>query len=474
MDPNELANNPGDYEGFDGNPWNGLFVRSQVQIALDTPEATGIRMTPHDVEHAFGRKVLSTIMDEGSYPLVEASDRPAVTLATQREHLRLSIDDIAREAALSRNEVVDAERPGKLTPIRILDRLCQKLALNENRVGKVGAQAAPALLTRRLGALLRSEQSTAILTPPVVIRLAEAAWIIARQVELERRVGAPVESALTKVHPVPIEPGPAYRQGYDLARRTRALLQLDDEEPIPSMRALLGEQVGIPLLTLDLGQRIAGATLANETHRGIVVNASGPTENPWVRRITAAHELCHYLWDPAIALDALKVDADETVSFSNRVIEPVEQRANAFAVEFLAPQKGLKRLAERAKDRHEALTEIACHFGISAQAASYHLHNAYLTRSELFGDGYPSVRPDEYWFANEDFDLAFFPIERVPFARRGRFAYLVARAVKRGIMSADSGAVLLSISQSEFERGLDSVLDLGSSQDTSPAPGPTP
>ena len=205
-----------------------------------------------------------------------------------------------------------------------------------------------------------------------------------------------------------------------------------------------------------------------------MVNASGPTENPWVRRITAAHELCHYLWDPALALDALKVDADDTVSFSNRLVDPVEQRANAFAVEFLAPQKGLKRLAALAKDRNEALTEIACHYGISAQAASYHLQNAHLTRSELFGEGYPLVRPDEYWFINEDSDLDFFPIERVPYAKRGRFAYLVARAAKRGIISTDSAAVLLSVSQSEFERGLNAVLNLGNGQDISPAPGPAP
>jgi Zn-dependent peptidase ImmA (M78 family) len=354
-----------------------------------------------------------------------------------------------------------------LTPVRLLERLSQTLALDENLIGLAarGSGTSDALSTRLRTMLDRTERSTGTLTPSTVARLAEAAWVISRQVELESRLGVSADSALAQIKPVPVEPGPSYRQGYALAQETRRVLGLGDEEPIESMRALLGEKVGIPLLTVELGQRVAGATLANGARRGIVVNASRPTKNPWIRRITAAHELCHYLWDPDTDLAALRVDTTDTVDFGTKPTDLVEQRANAFAVEFLAPQKGLRRLAANAASRDEALEAISGHFGISARAASYHLQNAHLTRRELFGEGYPAIQPEDKWRAEEDFDLDWFPIKSVAYARRGRFANLVALAVERGRITADSGAVLLAVPLEEFKRGLKSILGLGKRAD---------
>jgi len=466
LDPAELVANAGSYQDLDGNPWNGLFVRSQVQIALDSAAATGHRMNPFEVADIFGRGVLSTIMDEGAYPIVEAPDQPARTLTEQRDRLGLTIDEVARAAGLDKDVIVGAETPGTLTPVRLLERLSQNLALDENLIGLARGSGTSIALSTRLKTMLdRTGRANATLTPATVARLAEAAWVIARQVDLESRLGFSADSVLARIQPVPVEPGPGYRQGYDLARETRRVLGLGDEEPIESMRALLGEKVGIPLLTVELGQRVAGATLANGTRRGIVVNASGPTRNPWIRRITAAHELCHYLWDPDTDLAALRVDTTDTVDFGTKPTDLVEQRANAFAVEFLAPQKGLRRLAEKAGSRDEALEAISGHFGISARAAGYHLQNAHLTRKELFGEGDPVIEPADKWYTAEDFDLDWFPIKSVAYARRGRFANLVARAVERGRITADSGAVLLAVPLEEFKRGFESILGLGKRTD---------
>ncbi|MBV9859321.1 MAG: ImmA/IrrE family metallo-endopeptidase [Alphaproteobacteria bacterium] len=435
-------------------------------------------MTPFEVAEAFGTASLAKIVEDGGLSIVRSPDEPARTLKAQRNTLGLTVEEVARECGIPKPAVVAAETAGKLNPVRTLERLAQQVGLNEHRIGlgqELGdARELGARLKRRLSRPGRSstrrrdpqDEAGAALTPITVLRLAEAAWVIARQAELEELL--PIElrvEPMAKPRTEPLFPGAAWRQGYELAGRARDLFGLDGEEPIPSLRSLLDERNGIPLLALLMNENVAGATLANGRHRGIVVNSSGLNENVWIRRTTAAHELCHFLWDLDENLDRLRVDTYEDVlavasRSSSSGVDRIEQRANAFAVEFLAPRRGIVRLVQSAVTREEALSLISQNYGISISAASNHLDNSNHGNPKLYGEAHLSIQPSDEWRASEDFGLDFFPMRSCPYARRGRFAQLAARAVGAGRLTADSGALLLAVPIEEFQKGFDGLREL--------------
>jgi len=89
------------------------------------------------------------------------------------------------------------------------------------------------------------------------------------------------------------------------------------------------------------------------------------------QRFTAAHELAHYLFDSA----RFSHNIDATISERR---EPVEQRANSFAIHFLLPaaaardrfQSGTLDLAD-----DESLVSFAMEYGVSIQSLAWHLRN---------------------------------------------------------------------------------------------------
>ncbi len=465
IDPAAMAANAARYQDLDGEPWNGLFVRSQVQVTFDSPQATGHRMTPFEVAHAYGKEALAKIVEDGGFPIVRSTGEPAHTLKRQRKTLGLTIAQVAKESGMPEAAVIAGETAGMLNPVRDLERLAQQLGLDERRIGlELETGGAGELGTRLKRCMHPKDKSSIALSPPTVLKLAEAAWVIARQAEFETLSSPGLSSEpATRPPAEPLFPGPAWKQGYDLAHRTRDLFGLDSEAPVPSVRSLLSEQNAIPLLTLEMGTNVAGATLANGRDRGIVVNAAGPNQNVWVRRTTAAHELCHLLWDLDENLDRLRVDSYDFLEagFRSHPSDRIEQRANAFAVEFLAPQRGILRLVKAATSREEALSRISHYYGISISAASYHLDNANPGNPALYNEARLSAQPGNDWRVAEDFDLDFFPMMSTPYARRGRFAQLVAHAVEAGRLTPDSGALLLAVPLEEFKQGLDGLLQLG-------------
>ena len=477
IDPAEMLANAERYENLDGEPWNGLFVRSQVQVTFDSPEATGHRMTPFEVAEAFGKAALAKIVENGSFAIVRSSDEPAQTLKHQRTTLGLTIKEVARESGIPEHAVIAAETQGTLNPVRTVERLAQQLGLEEHRVGLgqelAGAGELGARLRQRLSGRQRKSsrrepaqqnEFRTVLNAATVARLAEAAWVIARQAEIEQLL--PIEARgepRPKPRTEPMFSGLPWKQGYELAQRTRDLFGIDREKPIPSLRSLLDEQNGIPLLSIMMSENIAGATLANGRYRGIAVNTAGLNENVWIRRTTAAHELCHFLWDSDENLDRLRVDTYDDVlekGFNSPRLDRIEQRANAFAVEFLAPRQGILHQVRSLATRADALALISQNYGVSISTAGHHLDNSNHGNAALYSEARISIQPDHEWMAAEDFGLDYFPMPSCPEARRGRFAQLVARAVDMRRATPDSGALLLGVSLEEFNGGLEGLLQL--------------
>ena len=131
-----------------------LFVRSQVQLAEDSPEAKGHRLSAWEALQTFGLPKLLEVFEHGSAILSSAVDEPARTLRNRRESLGLPVKKVASAAGLSEKEVEDAENPKTLTSIHIIEKIAQTLALDERAVSFVpGANGDPRLAckTERYG-----------------------------------------------------------------------------------------------------------------------------------------------------------------------------------------------------------------------------------------------------------------------------------------------------------------------------------
>lgn len=417
------------------------FVRGQTMLAEASPEAKGHRLTAAEALYSFGFETLRTAVEEGQALIVSGRDEPAQTLRKYREALGYSRDHLAHLAKLSIDDVIKAETPGKMSPISKIERMARILAIDERILG-FKQQSNVEELGVRLRQLANSDGNNR-LSPNSVAALAEGAWIIARQKSLLSQLGVGSSNILKAFVSDDDYGHPAYERGYQLAAKARELIGLGPVAPITSVRNLVSDILDIPLVQTKLGSGLAGATIENGTDRGIVVNIEGANKNVWVRRMTLAHELGHLLWDPRNRLNRLMVDRynDLVVNSSTRR-DPVEIRANAFAIAFLAPPSEVDRIVHTASDIPTAVFEVAQHFGVSVSAAAAHVGNVSRVRVSLPGS-MQRPEPSQENRAQEDFTIDFFPIKGVPAAVVGRFAKVVSYALVKKIISADTAATLL-------------------------------
>lgn len=434
------------------------YVRSQVQVAEYKEGAKGRVLSAYEVYRAFGLDALAEIETEGAYPLVVSSLEPAATLAKRRDQMGITVEQLARAANVSPQMVRDGETPSRVLPIRILEKLARHLALDESVLGHIPFSRGDKELGVRLREL-KDNRDAMRLSHTSVLKLAEAAWVIGRQAELADSVG---ESTFKPFAKPDTEYGyPAWRHGYRLAAATRSYLGLSPLDPIKSLRILLENRLSIPLVQQDLGMKFAGATLANGKTRGIVVNQEGANSNVWVRRMTLCHELGHLLWDDNQRLNRLTVDGYDDMSADYaKKSDPVEIRANAFAISFLAPPQAVKKLFDDAVDDRAAMFELVNTYGISFTAAKYHSKNV-LSREVDFVDG-DAPHPTAEWDAAENLAVDFFPIAQTPITRRGRFASLVVSALRQGVITSDTADSLLDAPSGSVADNADTILDLTS------------
>jgi Zn-dependent peptidase ImmA (M78 family) len=242
---------------------------------------------------------------------------------------------------------------------------------------------------------------------------------------------------------------PPYKQGAMLAHELRAKLSLG-AGPIRSMRDLLTMMLpGVAVLLSDLGgDGPAGLAFAYESHGPtIVLNLRGKNENPSVRRFSLAHEICHLFadWDRSEPLATISGYLSDTGLDR-------EQRANGFAVRFLCPETvGYRLKGTRDEDAVRVLVD---EYKLHYRAAQLYLRNE--ANIHLPEKG-PTVLPDheleslETWPAVRDF-----PLDDVPYERRGPLADLAVRAWCAGRISRDACASFLGVTPvAEIERVAD-------------------
>lgn len=229
-----------------------------------------------------------------------------------------------------------------------------------------------------------------------------------------------------------------YQQGASLAHALRVKLGLG-VRPIESMRDVVLKLLpGVSVLAADLGSTgPAGLGFADAT-RGpaVVLNQRGKNENASVRRFSLAHELCH------IFADWNRVEPLATISgyLSDSQLER-EQRANGFAVRFLCPETVVHQL--RTLRDEDALRVLMEDYKLHYRAARLYLRNE--ANVQLPEQG-PSVLPEPGLDALEALPAVLgFPLDEVPFERRGRLAEFAARAWCQGKISRDAFSRYLGV-----------------------------
>jgi len=244
-----------------------------------------------------------------------------------------------------------------------------------------------------------------------------------------------------------------FQQGADHAQAWRLALNLGTRR-IASVRDFVRKIFPeVAILHMDLGSDSVSGVSFVDAKRGpaIVLNTRGKNENPLVRRFSLLHELAHLL------IDATRGHSLATISgFLMDAQLEAEQRANAFAVRFLCPERELRELA-RTEEPDQAATQLIENWGVHYQAARLYLQNVAHVEFEdgpSDADVDASVLP--HWLEAEDWGLDHFPASDVPCERRTAVARLAAMAYSKDLIGRDRFARYLGVTPSvEVERVLD-------------------
>ena len=438
------------------------YVRSQDHLALATPGASGRRLSAWEAYKAFGLQKLEEVLEYGSAVLVTDIREPSATISRRRQDLALEPADLSSFLKMRALEILAAERRDRRTPIRSLEKIARALGLDETRIGIPTAGDVGHLLAVRLREM---RDTRAGIRPNVVLKLGESAWVIQKQVVLSHWLNRHVNLRSLGIDGDSRYGGPGYpawEVGYELAASTRRALGIASDCPIERLRRVVEGPLGLPLTHIELPVTIAGATISTGDARGIAINVNGTNSNVWVRRFTIAHELGHLLWDPDQHLKALIVD-----SYSDLEREPyrmrtdyVEARANAFAIELLAPKKAALDHFLSYSDPREGLRAVMERFGVSFTAAKYQIWNALDRNSPLESFTVDDIEPTPEWVGRESFTNDYFHPKSVPLSRRGLFAGYVVKCWSEKLISFDSAASYLSCEPAELEANADEITRL--------------
>ena len=444
------------------------FVRGRAQLSrLETGMRArqGHVISAREAYDNYGFEVLAEAVEHGAALLLKEPNAAGHSIRRQRDSLGLTLDQVARHTGVDVATMKHIEDCSGRDRVRVqeLERVAFKLGLDEAQIAFQGIAEDAAIAARLKQMGMGSSTAATKLSARSVLTFAEAASVIRVQHRLMQRLG--VEST-QRAKFVPdgyygTSQNPAWKVGQELSERARDVLDLG-RRPVKSMRALVEDTLCIPVIHVELAQRaIAGATISvtdgDETWRGIVLNLLGDNENPLVRRATIAHEIAHLLYDPDEYLNKVTVDTYEGLAYNpkngtdfadNNESYYVEQRANAFAISFLAP---IEEVHDMAKPPFlgDDVSQVVSTYGVSVTAASYHVVNA----------SYQDVEPPhhvpydngEEWKGVENFAVDYFRIHSTPITRRGRFARLVVEACNEGLISTETAAEYLCCSAADYQ-----------------------
>ncbi len=162
-----------------------------------------------------------------------------------------------------------------------------------------------------------------------------------------------------------------YEQGYALAANLALELNDASDAPVDPEALLRDWEIGIEELTLDNCPVDAVAVWGPRYGPVILLNIGEGARPRHIhgRRTTLAHEICHLL-----------IDRDGALPFSEalggRTPLHVEQRARAFAAEFLLPRENAVACVRHCESIAQALSELSQGFNVSREVAALQVRNS--------------------------------------------------------------------------------------------------
>lgn len=447
---------PGWEDAVKGCEW--YFVRSESQLALyeETRKPTGQVMTAWEAWTAYGREVIDEAIECGSAVLKETKDGTGSCLLHRRETLGISRQVLARSAGVRIQDVLGAETASGQVPIGTLQRLAFGLGLDERLLSFKADCGADAKVAEKLKVLQSYVSGLSLqISQSDAASLAEATSVTRVHTRLRDWLGssAPGDD-FSRSDDFGNEFSPEARQaGYRLAEYLRSKLRLGDQ-PVASMRDLLAERLGVTVVWTELSPTVAGATFSCADHegkefRGIALNTSGDNEDVWTRRVTLARELGHALFDPDNRIRNMLVHGHLPGGFVEETHDnPVDQRADAFALAFLAPQDEVKRIAPLPVNEFH-VGRVMQHFGMCEEAARRRILSCYSGDVDV-----PSVGSDIVATPQQREMESLKTADAVPgsrrYSRQGWFADSVKECFDQGLISQDSAALYLDCSPGDL------------------------
>lgn len=362
---------------------NVEFIVTQYHIAVANSKATGFRLSAADFISNYGIDRTLDLVDYLSAPIIEGRGEPLERFQKTADELGISFGDVLAEHMTPALHDKIMSTRGQI-PFRALDKIAQKLGIPLREIGKKKpaidqrADFRARSLSHESRLSLQSDQVSLIAE---CIRIADDFWQLSNTFAsftrplkldtLQRREVMELRNWSKEYRH--LEP---WLQGNLLATRLREYCQLKSDAPIKSFSRWVEYKFNLPVLTISGSDSLSGMTVRSETGRLICVNKALYDGDAFVRRASVAHELAHALFDDDDELAAVRVDQKRV--FDDRIIEadPVEQRANAFAAEILAPKAAiLTQFNSSGRDR-EGLLKVALHFGVSSKLAYWQLSNA--------------------------------------------------------------------------------------------------
>jgi hypothetical protein len=158
-------------------------------------------------------------------------------------------------------------------------------------------------------------------------------------------------------------------------------------EPMPDLGELFEERFEIAVVVESLPfEKMTAISVRDEKGAAaIVLNANDPQrlENLPLDRVYLAHELCHVLRDPSDGGIHIVIDTSDA-----NEVERSEQRARAFAAEFLMPllalsaMFGTPKLVDSETAARALVTKARGHFSTPWEIATNHLnHHGFISDS---------------------------------------------------------------------------------------------
>jgi Zn-dependent peptidase ImmA (M78 family)/DNA-binding XRE family transcriptional regulator len=279
--------------------------------------------------------------------------------------------------------------------------------------------------------------------------------------EIEEIMEAPLARKYPPVYEVAGLPLEQAAESVALEERNR--LGLGDG-PIPTLRYLLEQDVGVRIFSLPLPPRFAEIYVYDEALGACMsINSQHPEER---RRWSAAHGYLHFL--------AHRYKAEVSVDHGYRRQPESERLADAFARYFLMPTGGVTRrfndiLRTQGKATPAGLCTLAHYYGVSVEALTRHLEDLKLLPTGIWDklrDSGFKVREAQRQLGLEAIPA---PDEKLP----KRYQYLTLTAFEQGLITEGQLARFLRVPRLEARRAIevfrestDGVLDAGTATQT--------